>query len=59
LDPSCRGHIRFADGPKRQLGSKLPANGLGTNINRVCNANVPVAIGVGDKISGTFRAQLA
>jgi hypothetical protein len=37
----------------------LPDTALATGINRVCNANVPVAIGVGDKLVGTFRAQLA
>lgn len=37
----------------------LPDTALATGINRIMTVSVPVAIGVGDKISGTFRAQLA
>jgi hypothetical protein len=37
----------------------LPDTALATGINRVMNANAPAAIGVGDKLVGTIRAQLA
>lgn len=36
----------------------LPDTGIATNINRVMNANVPVAVNTGDKLVGTIVAKL-
>jgi hypothetical protein len=53
-----RSHVTYCYRSLSVRTHKLPDTALATGINRVMNANVPVAIGVGDKLVGTFRAQL-